>query len=279
MGTRAAELSLDRLTMVGILYAACLVCTVPALFLPGLRELFAADPWTFPWQPVTAAFSHGFAGLPPLLHLVANSFLFFTVGVWAERLVGTARFAALTAAALAAFVAVQAGLGVRVNGSSVFLYAYGPVAFVAWRAARRRPARRHEVWGQVAVLLAVMYLAITGMMAAFVYLAGFRGNPLIAFLEGNLFHLVATAAGVPFALAWRRRIGARLGRIEGPFARRRRALAEVAEEEDSGPATTANDDSVPGQATTADRLTLVIGSVGVAFLAAVVVAVFAGLYP
>ena len=58
-------------------------------------------------------------------------------------------------------------------------------------------------------LLLLMYVVITILMAAVPYMYDWRGNPLEAFLRGNLYHLVATTVGIGFAYRWRAYIAER----------------------------------------------------------------------
>lgn len=191
------------------LLALCVLVTVPSLFLPELRDaLGGIAPRRHPWQPFTAAFQHGWPGVPAWAHLAANTVLILAVGPACERLLGHGRFLALCALAMAAnagVVAVTEGI----NGSSLIIWAWGPPLYLALRTGRVDPAERERL----GVLLAIMYVVVTLALAGLPYLYGWRGNPLLALVTGNLFHLVATAVGVGGALAWSDRIRERAGFI------------------------------------------------------------------
>jgi len=136
------------------------------------------EPRRHPWQLVTAAFEHGGPGFHGSVHLALNAFLILECGRPAERLLGHARFLALCALSLLAN-AVTLSLTEGVNGSSLVIWSWGPVLFVA-------------------------------VMGLLPYLFGSRLNPVATFLMGNLFHFVTTGVGI--ALAWAS-AGFRRGRL------------------------------------------------------------------
>lgn len=199
-----------------ILCACVLVTLIGALWRPLHDGLSGIAPREHPWQPLTAVFVHGWPGVPAALHLALNAMLILTVGAACERLLGRGRFAALCAASLAAN-AFAIVLTEGVDGSSLVIWSWGPPLALALGVGRgsepahaRGPARERLV-----ALLLVMYVGVTGLMAALPYAQGWRGNPLSAFLLGNRYHLIATAVGVAAAWAWRRAITERADLVLG----------------------------------------------------------------
>jgi len=186
-----------------VFLALCVAVTLAGMIRPGSREVLGGlKPLHSPWQRLTLAFQHGYGGLPPWLHLGLNAILLLRVGRAAERLLGSARFAALTVAAMGGFAVAHLCPRVDGHGSSGVIWAYAPVVFVAIRSGDG-PGRK----GLVA-LLAVMWIVVTPAMAAVAYAGGFRGNPLMALVLGNLFHVAASVVGIAAAFAWRDRIAA-----------------------------------------------------------------------
>lgn len=202
-GERPAEL----VGSVGaVLLAAALVVSLPCFFSEPLRRnLGGVGPALHWWQWITPAFVHGWPGFPGPVHLALNLALLLTAWKTAEGMLGPWRSAVLAAAGLAALAATRALSGIEMNGLSVVLWACTPTLLVIWR----NEAAREELRSRAGGALLVMWGAIGFAMAVLPYLAGWRGNPLQAFLLGNAYHLAGTAAGIPVAVLWRRRIGAR----------------------------------------------------------------------
>lgn len=161
------------------------------------------------WQALPSVFLHGLPGVPALLHLGVNSALILECGRPCERLLGSGRFLALCLASLGVNAGLQTLTG-GVNGSSQVIWSWGPPLFVALLWARRQPGGAGGDAVRVRNVLIVMYVLVSLGMGILPYAAGWRGNPLIGFLMGNLFHISATLVGVIAALYWRRDILARL---------------------------------------------------------------------
>lgn len=168
------------------------------------RQLSGIEPRTHWWQPITAALVHGWPAFPSWLHLGLNAFLILNAGVICERLLGSGRFLLLSLVSLLAN-ALAIHLTEGVNGSSVVIWSWGPVLFVALRTASTR--RQARVAGrpvaEIHGILLLMYVVITILMAGLPYLYDWWGNPLEAFIRGNLYHMVATVVGIGFAFVWR----------------------------------------------------------------------------
>jgi membrane associated rhomboid family serine protease len=180
----------------------CLLVTLPTLAFPRLYDVFGGiEPRRYPWQVFTAAFEHGWPGFHGAIHLALNTFLILECGRPCERLLGSRAFLTLCLLSLLANAAVLS-LTEGVNGSSLVIWSWGPPLFVALRWARRSdPAVTHRgSFARVRGVLVLMYGVIVVAMAALPYLFGWRGNPLVALAIGNLYHGVATAVGVGFAL-------------------------------------------------------------------------------
>lgn len=188
--------------------ATCWLVTVPSLVFPSLYEVFGGiEPRAYPWQLFTAVFVHGWPGFPGIVHLALNSFLILECGVPCERLLATRRLLLLSAGAAVANAGTQL-LGEGANGSSLVIWAWGPPLALAMIEARRR--ERGVVSGpeyaRLRVVLLTMYVVVTLAMPLIPYALGWRGNPLLALLLANQYHLVATVVGVAAALLWRSRI-------------------------------------------------------------------------
>jgi len=69
-----------------------------------------------------------------------------------------------------------------------------------WARRQGAAARDTTVYQRLRGILILMYAVIVILMAMLPYFFGWRGNPLVSLLIGNLFHLTATAVGTLFAL-------------------------------------------------------------------------------
>lgn len=168
-----------------------------ASWVPGADRLLGGiGPLTHPWQYFTSAFVHGFPGFPMPLHLAGNLALLGLVGPMAERRSGVVRFLALTLFAIALYAVARILGGPEAQGSSVFLYAYLPIA--AWPSSDYEPAHRERA----RIALVVMGLLIPLGMGALLMTGG---APLWkAFLLGNLYHGTGALAGLMGAAFWSR---------------------------------------------------------------------------
>lgn len=107
----------------------CLLITFPTFLFPELYNLFGGvKPWYYWWQPFTAAFEHGWPGMPGSIHLALNIILILACGRPCERLLGHTRFLLLSLFALVtnAFVLTFTE---GVNGSSLVIWSWGPPLF------------------------------------------------------------------------------------------------------------------------------------------------------
>jgi membrane associated rhomboid family serine protease len=175
----------------------CLAVTIPTLVFPDLYDVLGGlEPRRYPWQLFTAVFEHGWPGFHGSIHLALNVFLILECGRPCERLLGWRRFLALGVLSMLCNALAQL-LTEGVNGSSLVIWSWGPPLFVALRWARRRdPAVAHApAYTRLRGVLVLMYGVIVVVMAVLPYLGGWRGNPLVALVLGNLYHLVAAAAG------------------------------------------------------------------------------------
>jgi membrane associated rhomboid family serine protease len=192
--------------------AVCVATSVTALLNPEVqRTLTGLAPRRHAWQPFTAAFVHGWPGFSGWLHLPLNALLIVRAGPYTEKLLGSGRFAVLCAAALAAN-ALAVHLTPGGNGASLVIWAWGPPLAWALRVARDADpaASTGPMYLDIRWLLVFLYgILMLGMMVLS-YVFGFRGNPLVAFLRANLFHLVAVAVGVLLTFAFRATIERRI---------------------------------------------------------------------
>lgn len=188
--------------------ALCYAVTLPSLAFPALYDVFGGiAPRTYPWQLFTAVFEHGWPGFPGLVHLALNTFLILECGVPCERLLGPGRFVVLSVGAALANAGMQL-VGEGANGSSLVIWAWGPPLALAMIEAHgddpsvaSRPS-----YGRLRAVLVVMYVVVTLAMPLIPYALGWRGNPLLALVLANQYHLVATFVGIAGALLWRSRI-------------------------------------------------------------------------
>lgn len=193
----------------------CLLATLTSVAVPAVRDhLGGVAPRLHPWQPITAVFMHGWAGMPAIVHLALTGLLILACGPPVERLLGARRFVLLSVTAIAANAAVVA-LTPGVNGASLVIWSWGPPLMLAlWCAVRADPQVRQEpAWRGLRNLMILMYGAITVVMAALPYLFGWRGSPLIAVARANVFHFTAAGTGAVLAIWWRPYIGTRLRAI------------------------------------------------------------------
>ncbi len=199
------------------LAAGCLVVSLATLARPDLYgALGGLRPLSHPWQPATAAFEHGFDGVPLVAHLAGNLVLLWATGRIAEPLLGSLRYACVTALAIACFALALLVGPVDGHGASSFIYAYPPVLLAAriYAKATNDPGAL-AVTGPVNALLVLMWGVVPALMAIIPYAVGWRGGIFEALVLGNLFHLTGTAAGAAGAWMWRGEIARRLA---GPQA-------------------------------------------------------------
>lgn len=181
----------------------CLLISIPTMIDPSLyRFLGGFKPLGSEWQRLTLPFQHGFPGLPSPVHLALDAALLLTVGAAAERVLGSGRFALLTLAAMVAYAVAHTVPPVDGHGASGLLWAYAPVVFVATRGG----GNTADAPARFSALLAVMWVVVPLFVTVLVTLSGYRGNPILAFFLGNIFHLSGTIVGVVGAMAWRERI-------------------------------------------------------------------------
>lgn len=194
----------------------CWAVTVPSLAYPSLYGIFGGiEPRAYPWQLFTAVLEHGWPGFPGAVHLLLNTFLVLECGRPCERLLGSARFLGLCLASASANAVAQLYTG-GANGSSLVIWSWGPPLFVALLWARRRAnAAEGPGASRIRGALIVMYVVVIAAMGLLPYAGGWRGNPVVALLLGNVYHLVATAVGTLAALVWRQRIHGRLEEVVG----------------------------------------------------------------
>ncbi len=201
-----------------LLYAAaCLIVTVPTIFWPDLYSVFGGPPQQHhPWLLFTAAFQHGYAGIPPLVHLLVSLGFLFLLGPILERVLGTWRYGLLILTAIVVYSLALYLSTLQANGATGVIWAFGPPLFVVMREARHlygTSVRNNSTYQLIGNVLILMYVVITIFMTAIPYLGGFRGNLLYGFVFGNLFHFTATVVGVLFAVMYRHRIRERLLRV------------------------------------------------------------------
>ncbi len=166
-----------------------------------------------PWQVFSSAFEHGWPGFPPIIHLALNLLLMFSVAVTVERLLGSARFLALTLLSILFYwVARWLLFPLQANGSSVFIWSYAPVLLVAVLETRRAGGPFGEAYRQATHLLFIMWAVVSGAMGVFLMLSGL--SPWSALACGNAFHFSATLAGFVGAALWNRHIRLRVRRQE-----------------------------------------------------------------
>lgn len=184
------------------LIACMLLATLPALSFPKVDKLFsAASPQAYPWQFISGAFAHGWAFLPPLLHLSANLALFFFVGPWTERLLGSARYLLLMLVALLAAGLMRSLPGFGPTGASALVLACGPILLVHLLAIRNEPEAPTlcKLW---LGLLVLGSLILTPLLYG-TWLARQSSAPMLALLQANAVHLAAFLAGGLAARLWR----------------------------------------------------------------------------
>lgn len=192
--------------------AGMLVVSVPTALRPGLYAWIGGiAPLNHPWQPVTAAFAHGFVGVPVWVHLGGNLMLLGVSGWIAEPVLGSLRFACVTAVAIFCFALIHALGPVDGHGASSFIYAYGPTLLAARLYARRSGAPSALAFTRPAPGLLVLTWAVVPLLMALVpYVAGWRGGVLESFVLANSFHFSGLAAGIAGAWFWRQQIERRV---------------------------------------------------------------------
>ena len=194
-----------------ILITCMLLATLPALSFPRAGRILSAGSATpYPWQSFTAAFTHGWAFLPPLLHLAANLSLFFFVGPLTERLLGSARFLLVMLAAILAASLVRGlpafppGGAPAPSGASAFILACGPILLYDWMAIRN--SQSVPAFQRLWIGLLTLALLLGAPLIYGTWLARQSSSPLPAFLAANTVHLSAFLIGGLAAALWRDRL-------------------------------------------------------------------------
>lgn len=175
------------------LIASCVIVTLPlfvdpARFYPSIGVGYCEHDSAIHWyHPLLTQFVHGVGcGFPPTwLHLTVNCSLFLFHGAIVERVLGSARFALLTATNLVICMLLSAWLvGGRSHGASGMTWSYG--LFIAsllhtqWRDTRWQMFR-----DPITCMIALWFaLAIAGLIMR--------------------WHLYSLLVSVPFFLAWRK---------------------------------------------------------------------------
>ncbi len=216
-----------RALVTASLAAGMVVTSLSALAWPEVGDLLGGvGRLHYPWQVWTSAFMHGWPGFPLLVHLFVNLVLIGFVGVAAEKLLGAARYLAVTALALGLYWLARRLTGIEANGASVFLWAYAPILFVAMRHVVRSGRPLTDAYQRAKGFLVIMWVVVPVFMVGILAVRGTAILTAVAF--GNVFHLSATVAGVAGAVAWRERIRRRAGTGRFPVTAADRAAAVAA---------------------------------------------------
>jgi len=205
MNDRSPENQAFRTPVTFYLIVCMLLATLPALSFPKVDKLFnPSSPPPYPWQFITGSFIHGWAFLPPLIHLAANLALFYLVGPRVERLLGSARYLILMLSAILAAGLVRLIPTLGPPGASGFILACGPVILFRWMAIRNNPEFPYinRFW---------MGLLVLGLMVAVPFTYGLwlarQGSiPLLSFFYANATHLTAFLTGGCAVLLWKDRL-------------------------------------------------------------------------
>lgn len=157
--------------------------------LGGVGEL------SYPWQPWTAVFVHGWPGMPILVHLIGNLVLLAVTGPGVERQLGFLRFLTVTLLAIFAAGIVRLLTGVEFNGASAFIWAYAPLLWFF-----------NHKYGQTdkAGILYVMWLIVPLGMGIIFVLNGV--DLFTALVLGNVYHLSGTLVGFCAVRFWKERL-------------------------------------------------------------------------
>lgn len=182
-----------------ILSASCVLVTLPVLYDPQRFYLsvgvsYCEQEGEVHWyHPLLTQFVHGVGcGFPPTwFHLFVNVSLFLLFGGLVERVLGSARFALLTAASLIiGAVLCQWLVGGHGHGASGITWSYAPFAAFAlhgmWRERRGQMFRD----GVTVLMLCWLVFCMLGLIVR--------------------WHVFAVLVALPFLLSWRTRFDARL---------------------------------------------------------------------
>lgn len=173
-----------------LLMAIMLIVSLSALIWPPLANVLGGvGELSYPWQPWTAVFVHGWPGMPLLLHLIGNLVLLSFVGPGVERRLGLVRFLVVTLLAILVAGVVRLLSGVEFNGASAFIWAFAPFLWMFIQDG--------EQSDKVGILY-VMWLIVPLAIGLILTLNG--SHPIEAFVLGNLYHLSGTVVG--FVGAW-----------------------------------------------------------------------------
>ncbi len=173
-----------------ILMAIMLIVSLCTLIWPSITDVLGGvGELTYPWQPWTAVFMHGWSGMPMLLHLAGNLVLLALIGPSVEQRLGSHRFLTVTLLAIFAAGVVRILSGVEFNGASAFIWAYSPFLWLLIRNGEQADKTG---------ILYVMWLIIPLAMGLILTLNG--AHLIKAFVLGNLYHLSGTIVG--FGAVW-----------------------------------------------------------------------------
>lgn len=167
------------------LMATMLIVSLSTFIWPSLTGVLGGvGKISYPWQPWTAVFVHGWPGMPKLLHLAGNLVLLAFIGPSVERRLGSIRFLVVTLLAIFVAGVVRLLSGVEFNGASAFIWAYAPFLYLLIRDGEQTDKTG---------ILYVMWLIVPVVMGFISTLNG--THPVTAFVAGNAYHLSGTVIG------------------------------------------------------------------------------------
>lgn len=173
------------------LMAIILIASLSSLIWPPLTDVLGGvGELSYPWQPWTAVFMHGWPGMPVFLHLAGNLVLLAIVGPSVERRLGSVRFLIVTLSAILVAGIVRLLSGVEFNGASAFIWAQAPFLWLLIRGDQHtdKTGILYVMWLIVPVAMGFILTLLDGT------------QPIKAFVLGNLYHLTGTVVG--FSAAW-----------------------------------------------------------------------------
>ena len=153
----------------------------------------------FIWQYVSFVFVHGTADNPVAVfgHLLLNLVIFLTVGVPAERMIGTKHMIGISVSSWIGYWGIQQPLNVTVNGASGIIWAYSVILLYTWKN------QTEEEWitkEELKQWLGIMWVGVTLFMTIVPFLFGSDEPIWRAFIFGNVFHAQSVVIG--FLYLW-----------------------------------------------------------------------------
>lgn len=206
-------------TPVCYLFAGCcIIITGTGILWPDSQTFLGAFTSPVQWpQLFTVGFQHGFDAVSALLHLSFNLFVWWHIGRFTEKLLGSVITTIIMLTAMLTYAWVHHQFQMVGHGSSGIIWAYSPIILFALIESRRinNETKTDPYYRTLRQTLFVIWVLVTLFMAGVPMSISSNDMPIEqALFYGNLFHISATLTGFALAVLLKKRIAQNLKRIQ-----------------------------------------------------------------